>query len=287
MKNILRFIGKQHYIRFGIRVRIIDYLSKNIDDFEFDVPFYGKKYVGNTISFIDRFVFFFGAYCGKELEFIADCTKDVSNTAVIDIGANVGHHTLFASSFAKKVYAFEPYPKVYEKIYEKIKINKLTNVEVYEFGLGLEELTIEYYEPLGNNLGQGSFIYSNGSKSIDLPVKNGDKFIEQNGIKNISIIKIDVEGFENEVLLGLSKTINKLRPIVFFEWDSEKSNEKSDYKKLFSKDYRFFEFVENRPFLFFFNRRHYGLKKDPNVIEKCNLVAIPTESTFRFKNRMI
>ena len=50
-----------------------------------------------------------------------------------------------------------------------------------------------------------------------LEVHNGDEYFERNGIRRVDLIKIDVEGWEKNVLLGLRRTLERERPIVYFE----------------------------------------------------------------------
>ena len=101
-----RLIGTARWIRWGIRYKIFTFLKPI--DFEFAVPFYGRTYRGNLNNFIDRAVYFFGAYEREVMEYMGSLI--MSDSVVLDIGANVGHHSLFFSTKAKEVHAFEAEP---------------------------------------------------------------------------------------------------------------------------------------------------------------------------------
>jgi hypothetical protein len=66
------------------------------------------------------------------------------------------------------------------------------------------------------NLGTGTF---RGPADADnrLPVRNGDSFLAKNELPRIDIIKLDVEGYESEVLLGLGERLHRDRPIILTE----------------------------------------------------------------------
>jgi FkbM family methyltransferase len=110
---------------------------------------------------------------------------------------------------------------VRQKLVEKIERNKLTNIIVHPVGLGEKNNLLDYYAPLGSNTGSGSFdeTHSTDRNRLlgKLEIVNGDEYFEANGICNISLIKIDVEGWEKFVLLGLRGTLARLRPPVFLE----------------------------------------------------------------------
>ena len=139
----------------------------------------------------------------------------------MDIGANVGHHSIFLSKFASQVLAFEPYPKVNMQFKQQIAHNNISNIQIFETGLSDRRETLNYYAPTGNNEGIGSFDESSigkGNTSYgQLELREGDQIIESDSWKNIKLIKIDVEGFEKKVIKGLSRTIEEERPVIVCE----------------------------------------------------------------------
>ena len=194
-------------------------------DYAFSKDFYGLKYKGNLNNNIDANVFFYGAFEKPLLFFLRDTLNalitETSKAIFMDIGANVGHHSIFLSKFASQVLAFEPYPKVNMQFKQQIAHNNISNIQIFEIGLSDRCETLNYYAPTGNNEGIGSFDESSigkGNTSYGkLELQEGDQVIESDSWKDIKLIKIDVEGFEKKVIKGLSRTIEEERPVIVCE----------------------------------------------------------------------
>ena len=194
-------------------------------DYAFSKDFYGLKYKGNLNNNIDANVFFYGAFEKPLLFFLRDTLNalktETPKAIFMDIGANVGHHSLFLSKFASQILAFEPYPKVNMQFKQQIAHNKISNIQIFETGLSDRRETLNYYAPTGNNEGIGSFDESSigkGNTSYGkLELQEGDQVIESDSWKDIKLIKIDVEGFEKKVIKGLSRTIEEERPVIVCE----------------------------------------------------------------------
>ena len=194
-------------------------------DYAFSKDFYGLKYKGNLNNNIDANVFFYGAFEKPLLFFLRDTLNalitETPKAIFMDIGANVGHHSIFLSKFASQVLAFEPYPKVNMQFKQQIAHNNISNIQIFETGLSDRRETLNYYAPTGNNEGIGSFDESSigkGNKSYgQLDLQEGDQVIESDSWKDIKLIKIDVEGFEKKVIKGLSRTIEEERPVIVCE----------------------------------------------------------------------
>ena len=194
-------------------------------DYAFSKDFYGLKYKGNLNNNIDANVFFYGAFEKPLLFFLRDTLNalitETPKAIFMDIGANVGHHSIFLSKYASQVLAFEPYPKVNMQFKQQIAHNNISNIQIFETGLSDRRETLNYYAPTGNNEGIGSFDESSIGKGNTnygkLELQEGDQVIESDSWKNIKLIKIDVEGFEKKVIKGLSRTIEEERPVIVCE----------------------------------------------------------------------
>ena len=199
--------------------------SGKTPDYEFSRDFYGLKYKGNLNNNIDANVFFYGAFEKPLLFFLRDTLKatrtEVPKPIFVDVGANVGQHSLFLSKFAWQVLAFEPYPKVSMQFKQQIAHNNISNIQIFENGLSDRLETLNYYAPTGTNEGVGSFDKNSivkGNESYGkLELQEGDQVIESGSWKGIKLIKIDVEGFEKKVIKGLTRTIEKERPVIVCE----------------------------------------------------------------------
>lgn len=199
--------------------------SGKTPDYAFSRDFYGLKYRGNLNNNIDANVFFYGAFEKPLLFFLRDAlnaiTTEIPKPIFVDVGANVGQHSLFLSKFAWQVLAFEPYCKVSMQFKQQIAHNNISNIQIFENGLSDRLETLNYYAPTGNNEGIGSFDENSiikGNKSYGkLELQEGDQVIESGSWNGIKLIKIDVEGFEKKVIKGLTRTIKKERPVIVCE----------------------------------------------------------------------
>ncbi|MDB4414887.1 FkbM family methyltransferase [bacterium] len=224
------------FIPFGIRNRIIRFLFPVGTKYEFDIPFYGNRYKGNLDSYIDYMVFFYGAYDKPALELLKKIADNIEAPIFFDIGANIGQHSLFMSSYCKEVHAFEPFIEVRKLILEKQEINNIRNLKIHDFGLGEVNETRNFFAPSTENKGTGSFIedYNESNQNIgSLKIVKGDDFVFENlNPSKIDLMKIDVEGFERNVLLGLKKTLDHFRPILFVEYSAATMNSFIDSTEL-------------------------------------------------------
>jgi FkbM family methyltransferase len=142
----------------------------------------------------------------------------------VDVGANVGQHSLFMSRIAAQVVAFEPY-EPYEpvrlRLQHQINLNNINNIAVHAEGLSDRSGTLPFYAPAGSNAGIGSFDHKSTIKGNieigELALVNGDAHFEQHKPMRLDLLKIDVEGFEKAVIKGLQNTLQTYRPVVVCE----------------------------------------------------------------------
>ena len=141
----------------------------------------------------------------------------------LDIGANIGLQSLRMSqavSPAGKVYAFEPLDYLRNKFKKNIDLNKATNVTLLPFALSDTAGETEFkVDPTGLNQGTFSLLNSDGTHTQNVSIKIADELPEIAALKNLALVKIDVEGFEYQVLKGLKQTLTKHRPRLIFEYD--------------------------------------------------------------------
>jgi len=126
----------------------------------------------------------------------------------IDIGANVG---LWACDLVKSfdhVIAFEPVTEFIECFKKNVQGSNYT---MYQMALGRAESFIEMNIVQGNT-GHTHIDQSSIGKGT-IPLKTLDSF----NLTNVDMIKIDVEGFEGEILAGAMKTIEQNKPVLVIE----------------------------------------------------------------------
>lgn len=133
-------------------------------------------------------------------------------TTVIDAGAHIGTHTLALAKLAGpegRVYAFEPQRKIYRELVYNMRLNRVSNVVPLRFALGDGAGVIEMARATVGN--EGATPVGLGGDQAEL--RSLDSF----GFRNVSFMKIDVEGFEDLVLHGARETVRRNRPVILIE----------------------------------------------------------------------
>ena len=189
-------------------------------------------------------VYLEGVYEKEEIQDVFDLFDflniDLSNSSAIDVGANIGNHTVSFSKRFNKVFAFEPNPHTFKLL--NFNADYLASVFTYNVGLS-DENRILLMSENATNYGASSTVFKCESNSnVEIEVKTLDSFFfDANDIK---LIKIDVEGMEYKVLLGAEKTIIRNKPIIVFEQSpadfDEELNETKSIKFLRKNDYDIF-----------------------------------------------
>lgn len=136
----------------------------------------------------------------------------------LDIGANIGTHSVILSEYFDTVYCFEPQKDVFEILKKNIDINNCSNVVLYNCGLGKDfknekmncfDITKPY------NIGSIGINQDNnreGCEEVKIITLDSLTFT-----KPIKLIKIDIEGYEYNAFIGGKNTIAKYKPIIIFE----------------------------------------------------------------------
>jgi len=223
--KLLRLLGRQTWIPRG-QDRILRAIWPPGKRLPFVVDFFGFRYPGNMAEFIDWNVFAYGCYAPAELALLAALSSELrkrkSRIIVFDVGANVGHHTLFMAGHADEVVAFEPFPPLLQRIREKIDLNRLTNVRLVPTALGDSDGSLQYFPGREGMSGMGSFVSEEVRRNHDkdpvsLQIRRGDQISSELALPPMDILKIDVEGFEAGVLRGFRERIQRDRPVVLME----------------------------------------------------------------------
>jgi FkbM family methyltransferase len=122
---------------------------------------------------------------------------------VWDVGANVGHYTTrFAGLVgpAGTIIAFEPSRRNFAKLSEQC--GALSNVRLHNYGLG-QRAEKRFLAQGDDELGATSRIVAQGAASSEVELQSGSELITANAVPRPNAIKLDVEGFELEVIQGL------------------------------------------------------------------------------------
>lgn len=132
----------------------------------------------------------------------------------IDIGANLGGTTLLASVTGARIIAVEASPINAKLFRQTIAANNI-QVDFFECAVGDGDGVVRFEE---DAFAAGSHVSSSGA--VEVQVRPLDSILSELEPDSVSLIKIDVEGYEYEVLNGSATTLNKYKPKVVMEFNS-------------------------------------------------------------------
>jgi FkbM family methyltransferase len=163
-----------------------------------------------------------GLYEPENIELIIDLIGKIKDPVVLDIGANIGNHSLAFATRAASVHAFEPIPAIYRLLQDNAAANGLTHVHTHPLALSDTAGISTIYMVKQGNFGASSFDQrAEGVEPIEVRKHTGDEFVRQQGLGRIDFIKIDVEAHEVFVLRGLMRTLERDLPWLTMEWNDK------------------------------------------------------------------
>jgi FkbM family methyltransferase len=220
------------------------------------------------------------------------------NDEVLDIGANYAYFTVRLAGICPsgKVYAFEPIPFTYNVAHKIVKHYKLSNVNLYNKGVSNKNETIVFEVPVqsfgaisagqahisgrDNTLPGNDRLYKFSShEKVKCEVVTIDSFLPQ--LKNLTFIKMDIEGAEYFALKGMVGTLTKFKPVILME--------------VIPFFFKGFNIAESQIISFFeeMNYEFYAYNNSENKIEPCpppfserNYIMIHKEKIAEYKNLM-
>lgn len=166
------------------------------------------------MDFLSKKVQHAGPNCNYERAFRDFVMKHhPRKNVMVDVGANIGIYSRPCSTFFQKVYAVEPIPKILECL--KLNIKECKNIEILEHGIGPLNLEAVFlYNP--RNSGNTRQVTSNDTKLLNLVIS---KILPLDDLQfeEINYIKIDVEGFESDVLASGMSSLKTNLPWIQVE----------------------------------------------------------------------
>ena len=161
-----------------------------------------------------------GLYEKENLYLLLKLLAQLPEPVVLDIGANIGNHTLAFATRARSVHAFEPIPYLFDMLSGNVARNGLTHVQVHNVALSDHEGSATINMVNAGNYGASSFDRrADGTTPVEVKMVTGDAFVERNRIARVDFIKIDVEAHEVFVLRGLMQTLRRDLPFITMEWN--------------------------------------------------------------------
>lgn len=199
---------------------------------------------------------------------------------LLDVGANIGIHSLIGAYQGARVHTFEPLPRLAKRLRQNIALNRLgSRIAVFEIALSNREGEATFYVASRKDDGSHSLVNGVPATSIEqIIVKTTtlDRHLEKFGYITPNIIKIDVEGAEAWVLDGAHTTLTRSeRPVLIIETGDRLAevigeSARSVLGRLFNLDFRVFQLRDDTGCL---------LEVDADKISPllCNYLAVPIE----------
>lgn len=155
---------------------------------------------------VARLTFYFGYHEPEIFKFLGKFLYTLEGKEIVycDIGANIGLYSLFVAKRLRnkgRVISFEPDAKTYNRFIENIKLNNLLNINAINKAVGDNN---GYVKLVCNKDSAKTYVSKEHKNNIyEVELVKFDDFLIKNKITNVDYIKIDVEGFEFFVLLGM------------------------------------------------------------------------------------
>lgn len=171
-----------------------------------------------------------------------------------DVGAFVGYFTLLAAHANPegRVYAFEPLADAYERLEKNVALNRLTNVSGQRTAVGDTEGEAEFFYLETGMSCSSSLSYdfmrgATGVRSSLVSVIRLDRFVKEQQIDRVDLVKIDTESTEPQVLGGMSETLDRDRPVIVCEVLEGRSDGSSIEAMLAPLGYRYYLLTPEGP----------------------------------------
>jgi methyltransferase, FkbM family len=192
---------------------------------------------------------------------------------VLDIGANIGAHTLLFSSLVGptgRVVAFEPTDFAYAKLQKNVSLNPTLGVELVRVALAertIRQQPVDFRASWQTNGGR-----VNGISTVDMI--RLDEWAETHGLTRVDVVKLDVDGYEYPVIAGGLSTIAQTRPTFIIEATGQHFSDaaRNPFAVLRSLDYSLWD-IRGLEMLTFDRIRDMLSRHDPTF--SINLVAKP------------
>ena len=202
---------------------------------------------------------------------------------VIEVGANIGAHTLYLSKLVGNgyVFAFEPQRLVFQNLCANLALNSISNVFAYQEAVSNENGTIIIPEcNFKENNNFGGINIENTKKGTLINKIKLDNFV--NRISSLKLLKIDVEGMEIGVIEGAVELIKKFKPIIYVE------NDRVEYSKnlielLWSLDYKLYWHLPK-----LYNENNYFKDKEnifPNLVS-VNMFCVHKDTNVEVSDKL-
>lgn len=236
----------RRHVKGWVREKVIS-LNRKLDGFA------TLQYLGHQISYdlstdIGGTLSSSGEFEKNEIEL---CKEYISGASIVlDIGANIGLHSIYFSGLAKDgcILSFEPSLTTFSILVSNVA--DISNIVPINLAVCDEGKIADFYHTSDNAY---SSLMDTKRKEvvsvIKVPCMSVDDVVSGLHLNRVDFVKIDVEGLEHEVLNGMSEVISKYQPVIFCEiYKGKNSNQQPDetVQLLIERGYRAFVMCQGK-----------------------------------------
>jgi len=201
-------------------------------------------------------------YCGRAIYYWGDYDRKITwicrrllrpGDCFLDVGGGYGEVGMYAATFVGptgQVHIFEPQPQLAECIRRSAELNGFRHVQTHALALSDKDGEVDLFIPRGNR-GCGSFIRP-GPEADPTPVqvRQASAYLEALHLPPLRLLKLDVEGHEEEVLAGALGLLDSNRPaaIIFESYKSQPFFERGEVRLMSRLGYRFLQIRQKNLF---------------------------------------
>ena len=200
--------------------RIAETIAGSHGDFVTDIG--GAMLAGSLASFVERQALLFCGYERDQIDLFLRQTP--RGGTVLDAGANIGNHSVLFAAHFDQVIGFEPNPALWPRLDRNVALNLARypsrSIDVHRVGLSDVAGTLTLYDVEGGNRGLATF---SSEEQYDRPLiaaATAQVAVADDLLGDIAVaaVKIDVQGFEPQVLRGMQRLLARSRPPVWVEF---------------------------------------------------------------------
>jgi FkbM family methyltransferase len=192
-----------------------DFTASAVDKSLIQVERHGATFELDLTEFIDKALHDQGCFEPTTTAVLARLARP--GMTVLDIGANIGAHTLHLALRVGpngRVFAFEPMSEAFCKLRRNAELNPtVSNLTLNHMALGTENGTLQadfnHSWPVDGNYRE--------VQPESVPVRRLDDYLTEQGVARVGLIKLDVDGFEHKILRGAARTLRDHRPVLVME----------------------------------------------------------------------
>jgi FkbM family methyltransferase len=215
MRTVLQHVETVSPREVHRRSLAFDYLSRHTQSHN---ALRGQRFATFANDWLGMHVNIDGYYAKQTLDlaflFLQPLLPDFATGLALDVGANIGNHSVYFDKLFSRVVAFEPNPLTFALL----RFNAANGRHIEARNCGLGDVAGRFFmRDNPTNVGGVRIDPAAGESSTGIPIEVRRLDECDLSLENLQLIKLDVEGFEPHVLRGGLATLEQHRPVLLFE----------------------------------------------------------------------